>query len=282
MGVRNRRIGCLVVGLVLIALIITGAVVVARLSRDGPVLPGAQRCVATTGDSSVAVDLDQAHNVAIIAGVAVDRKLAPRAVSIALATAYQESGIHNLDYGDRDSIGLFQQRPSQGWGSADQIMDPYYATGKFYDALVKIDNWQTGDITDVAQKVQRSGVPNAYRDHEPDARILARVFTGQSAAGLSCLERSSNVGDAAALSASVKKTFGISRTAVSGNLVVIAAGSASRAWVVAAHVIANSGPFGVADVTVGSQQWTRDATTVPAWTKASAPAGTGQVVITLR
>ena len=68
-----------------------------------------------------------------------------------MATAYQETGIRNLDYGDRDSVGLFQQRPSQGWGTAEQLMDPHYATGRFYDALVKIKNWKTGDINDVAQ-----------------------------------------------------------------------------------------------------------------------------------
>ena len=103
-------------------------------------------------------------------GVSVRRGLPPRAASIAIATAYQETGIRNLDYGDRDSVGLFQQRPSQGWGTKQQLMDPYYAAGKFYDALVKIENWETADINDVAQQVQRSGHPEAYRDHEADAR----------------------------------------------------------------------------------------------------------------
>ena len=114
----------------------------------------------------MALDLDQAHYASIVVGLSVRRGLPPRAASIAMATVYQETGIRNLDYGDRDSVGLFQQRPSQGWGTPKQLMDPYYATGKFYDALVKIDDWETGDINDVAQKVQRSGYPEAYRDHE--------------------------------------------------------------------------------------------------------------------
>jgi hypothetical protein len=102
-------------------------------------VPGQQRCVATANNKSAVVDLEQAHFASIIAGVAVRRGLPPRAASIALATAYQETGIRNLDYGDRDSVGLFQQRPSQGWGTKKQLMDPDYAAGKFYDALVKID-----------------------------------------------------------------------------------------------------------------------------------------------
>ena len=100
------------------------------------------------------ISLEQAHYASIIAGLSVKRGLPPRAASIALATAYQESDIRNLDYGDRDSVGLFQQRPSQGWGTEKQLMDPYYATGEFYDALVKIKNWRTRDINDVAQAVQ--------------------------------------------------------------------------------------------------------------------------------
>ena len=68
--------------------------------------------------------LEQAHYASIIAGLSVTARPAARAASIAMATAYQESGIRNLDYGDRDSVGLFQQRPSQGWGTAKQIMDP--------------------------------------------------------------------------------------------------------------------------------------------------------------
>ena len=150
--------------------------------------------MATAGDRSVALDLDQAHYASIIVGLSVRRGLPPRAASIAMATVYQETGIRNLDYGDRDSVGLFQQRPSQGWGTAKQLMDPYYATNEFYDALVKIDGWESEDINDVAQQVQRSGYPEAYRDHEADARVLASTLTGHSPAGFSCLDRSRHRG----------------------------------------------------------------------------------------
>ena len=191
----TRTLGCLAVAFVV--LIAAGVGVFWWLRDRGltePV-PGQQRCVATASNRSTVVDLDQAHFASIIAGVSVRRGLPSRAASIAIATAYQETGIRNLDYGDRDSVGLFQQRPSQGWGTKQQLMDPDYATGKFYDALVKIENWETADINDIAQQVQRSGHPEAYRDHEADARVLASALTGQSQAGLSCLDRTGTEGD---------------------------------------------------------------------------------------
>ncbi|HET7328980.1 MAG TPA: hypothetical protein VFJ14_17040 [Nocardioidaceae bacterium] len=154
----------------------------------GPI-PDPERCTATVGGQSVTIDLEQAENAAIIAGVAVRRGLPARAVSIALATAYQESDIRNIDYGDRDSLGLFQQRPSQGWGTAEQVQDPHYAARVFYDALVQVENYRAMEVTDAAQEVQRSAFGTAYADHEADARILASALTGYSEAALSCVVR---------------------------------------------------------------------------------------------
>src|SRR3954447_19937505 len=148
----------------------------------GPLLPPREQCEATVNGNTVVLDLDQAQSAAIIAGVAVRRGLPARAVTIALATAYQESKLHNLDHGDRDSLGLFQQRPSMGWGTAAQVQDPHYASARFYDALVKVKNYQKLAITVAADKVQRSAFPNAYADHEADARVLASALTGQSKA----------------------------------------------------------------------------------------------------
>jgi cell wall-associated NlpC family hydrolase len=81
---------------------------------------------------------------------------------IAVAVAIQESGLRNLPGGDADSIGLFQQRPSQGWGTARQLRSPTYQAGKFYDALLKVPNWQKLPLTQAGQAVQRSGFPDAY------------------------------------------------------------------------------------------------------------------------
>jgi hypothetical protein len=145
------------------------------------------------------VDLstEQAENASTISAVAVRRGLPARAASIALATAFQESKLRNLDHGDRDSVGLFQQRPSQGWGTAAQIRDPYYAANKFYDELQKVHGYQQMRITEAAQKVQRSGFPEAYEDHATDARALASALTGFSPGGFTCVAHSGG-GDLAA------------------------------------------------------------------------------------
>jgi hypothetical protein len=136
--------------------------------------------------TSVVLTGEQAANAATIAGVARSRGLPDRAIVIALATAQQESRLRNLDYGDRDSLGLFQQRPSQGWGSVREILDPVYATNAFYDALVQIGDYESMEITVAAQAVQRSGFPDAYADHEADARAIASALTGHSPEGFSC------------------------------------------------------------------------------------------------
>ncbi|QIK77165.1 hypothetical protein G7071_00590 [Nocardioides piscis] len=143
-------------------------------------------CTAEVGDLTVELSHEQAENAALITAISVQRGLPARAASIALATAYQESKIVNIDYGDRDSVGLFQQRPSQGWGTPEQLTDPVYSTNAFYDALVKVDAYETMEITEAAQEVQRSGFPDAYADHEADARALASALTGNSPGAFWC------------------------------------------------------------------------------------------------
>lgn len=143
-------------------------------------------CTATVDGASVDLTVEQAENASLIAAIGVRRGMPARAVSIALATAYQESDLRNLDHGDRDSLGLFQQRPSQGWGSTDEVQDPTYASNAFYDALEQVDGYQDLEITVAAQAVQRSGFPEAYADHEADARVLASAFTGYSPEAFAC------------------------------------------------------------------------------------------------
>jgi hypothetical protein len=177
---------------------------------------------------------------------------------------------------------LFQQRPSQGWGSARQLRDPYYATNAFYDALIKIDGWENGDITEVAQEVQRSGYPDAYRDHEGDARILASTLTGHSAAGFVCLDRSNTPGDPAGLASSLRKTFGRVSPKTVDARVVIDARTSRLAWAYAHHAVANAKYYGVTTVKIGDQTWQTGEFDLPEWTAATPAARKTRVEITLR
>jgi len=167
--------------------LVAGGVVTWLVVRD-TVVPfvAPDRCTATVQGTTVRITPEQAENAALMAAISVQRGLPARAATIAIATAYQESKLYNIDYGDRDSLGLFQQRPSQGWGTRQQVMDPTYAINAFYDALARIDGFETMEVTVAAQEVQRSGFPEAYADHEADARILASALTGQSWRAFSC------------------------------------------------------------------------------------------------
>jgi hypothetical protein len=277
-----RAVGCLLLALVVVVGLGVGAFVWLRSRGLTAPVPGQQRCVATASGRSVALDLEQAHFASIIVGLSVKRGLPPRAASIALATVYQETGIRNLDFGDLDSVGLFQQRPSQGWGSRKQLLDPYYATAKFYDALVKINDWETADITKVAQTVQNSSYPEAYRDHEADARVLASALTGHSAAGFSCLEREGNPGRSSSLVSAIEKTFGKVSDETEGKVVGIDARSGTLAWAYAAHALANADRYGVVGVKVGSRQWQTEALNLPTWTKITPALEKTRVEITVR
>ncbi|MBQ0846678.1 heavy metal transporter [Streptomyces sp. BH-SS-21] len=150
---------------------------------------GVPKCtvVSAAGDgTSYEFTAEQAVNAATISAVGVHRGMPERAVTIALATALQESALRNLGHGDRDSLGLFQQRPSQGWGTEQEILDPAYAAGEFYEHLDKVPDYGRLPLTVAAQRVQRSGYPEAYAKHEPDATLLAAALTGRAAATLTC------------------------------------------------------------------------------------------------
>lgn len=182
---RSRLAGILpvVVTIVVLAMVVAaGALGVGYLTGRGL----GSGCTATVAGTEVGLDDEQARNAATIAAISVRRDLPARAASIALATAYQESKIRNVDYGDRDSLGLFQQRPSQGWGTPEEVMDPLYASNAFYAALERVDSYATLPIDVAAQEVQRSADGSAYRQHESNARTLASALTGQSPHAFTC------------------------------------------------------------------------------------------------
>lgn len=168
-------------------LVVVGLIGVNALAPDpGPPDKVAPLCRVVDGAATYELDLEQAAHATTIAAVGKRMGLPDHAVSVALAAALQESKLHNVSYGDRDSVGLFQQRPSQGWGTPSQLVTPSYAATAFYTRLAKVDGWETLSVTDAAQHVQRSAAPNAYGRWETQARATAQALTGQVPAGFSC------------------------------------------------------------------------------------------------
>ncbi len=146
------------------------------------VLPGAAAtpAVASTPAPDLGLDEEQISNARLIIQVGRDRGVPDRGIAIALATAMVESWIRNLDWGDRDSLGLFQQRPSTGWGSPDQVRDPARSIATFYGGpadpngrdtrgLLDVDGWEAMAFTDAAQAVQISAYPDRYGEWEQQA-----------------------------------------------------------------------------------------------------------------
>src|SRR3954463_7377393 len=144
------------------------------------------QCTTEVGQLTVILTGPQARNATLISAIAIRRGMPAHAATIGLAAALQESKLYNVRGGDRDSLGLFQQRPSQGWGTRRQIMDPVRATNAFYDALERVPGYGGMPVTVAAQRVQRSGYPSAYAVYEADARALASALTGFSPASFAC------------------------------------------------------------------------------------------------
>ena len=255
MPTTERRGRGLLIGLGAAALAAAGWALAGR--GVGP-LPDPKACTAQVAGHAVVIDAEQAHNASLIAAVAVRRGLPARAVSIALATAYQESDIRNLDHGDRDSLGIFQQRPSQGWGSPRQVMDPEYAANRFYDALAQVDGYQDMAITDAAQAVQRSAFGTAYADHEADARALASALTGYSPAAFNCVvPEASTAGGHAATQAAVGGAFGeLTSTRRAKRSLRVATSEPRHAWAVASYLVANADRLPIHRIVVDGRVWT--------------------------
>ncbi|MFI6035497.1 heavy metal transporter [Streptomyces sp. NPDC051315] len=185
----QRRGRLLRFGAACVVLSAVAGYVVVQYVTGGAGKPGCRVVSAQGGGTTYEFTPEQAVNAATIAAVGTNRGMPERAVTIALATALQESALRNLDHGDRDSLGLFQQRPSQGWGTAQEVTDPTYAANIFYEHLAKVPDYTELPLTVAAQRVQRSGYPEAYAKHEPDATLLAAALTGTSAATLTCKGR---------------------------------------------------------------------------------------------
>lgn len=179
-----KKIVTVVVALVLgiTALCVAGLAIgtTSAVTGEGCALAAAAATSATAppAEQLTRWDAEQVEHATTILTVGQQLGVPPRGWVVALATAMQESTLRNLPSGDRDSLGLFQQRPSQGWGSREQIMDPAYAAEAFYQRLVQLEGWEQMPVTQAAQAVQRSALPQAYARWETDAVALAAAITG--------------------------------------------------------------------------------------------------------
>jgi hypothetical protein len=280
-----------------------GAYLAVHLTSGGGPAPGC--FVRTEGGERYDLDPDQAANAATVSAVAAARRLPQRAVTIALATALQESRLHNISHGDRDSLGLFQQRPSQGWGTARQIQDPVYAAGKFYDHLVRVPGYSRLPLTVAAQEVQRSGYPQAYAKHEAGAELLAAALTGRAPASLTCTtaKGTQDKGDPVRVRRALAREFGKAvpgGPAAGGARTLAAAGGPAtggahgvvivplaadgtgkaprRGWQLAHWAVAKAGELRLREVAFGGRVWKADDGSA-GWRKdSSASAGEVRIV----
>jgi len=252
--------------------------VVRGLEGTTPLVEPRQECTAELDGAAWTLSPEQAENAALVAAVPVVRGMPARAATIGIATALQESRLVNIDYGDRDSVGLFQQRTSQGWGTVEQIMDPVYSTNAFYDGLATVDGYESMAVTEAAQAVQRSGFPDAYAQHETRSRAGASALAGHSPASRWCALRAPEAVDltdvpptAAALDVvrlRLARDLGplpvTPDPAAAGSVVVDASGLGPAddptrlAWAVAHWAVATASTTGVTSVTVADAVWTRD------------------------
>src|SRR3954465_13514219 len=167
-----------------VAAVTAAAVAVHALFR--PVTKPPPSCTVGSGDAALVLSPDQAEDASTIAAVAKRMQVPHPAVTVALATALQESKLHNYPFGDRDSLGLFQQRPSQGWGSPAQLLTPSFAAEAFYRHLAKVDGWQNLPVAQAAQSVQHSFDGSGYQVWVEEARAIARALTGETTGQFSC------------------------------------------------------------------------------------------------
>jgi hypothetical protein len=208
----------------------------------------------TFGTSTLTTN--QASVASTMVGVVLRRSLPQRAAVLAIAAGLQESKLTNLapGQGDRDSVGVLQQRPSQGWGTEQQLADVHYATGKFLDALVKVDGWQELPLADAIQQVQRSADGTAYAKHEDDAAAIAAGFWGRPR-GIACrFAKPDEVAPAATVVAQLRRDLPVGEPVVSGPEIRVPGAS----WPSVAWLVANGDRLGLQSVTYAGWYWTRN------------------------
>jgi len=253
---------------IVLLLAVAGYLIYHSFQQVSPSVALAPGCQAGTGPQAISLELDQADIAATIAGVAARHKLPRQAVIIAYAAALQESQLENLDYGDRDSVGIFQQRPSQGWGTTSEIENPIYATTRFFAALVDVRDYTRMPVATAAQDVQHSADGAAYGQWTAVAAQLAGYFTGSSPHGVSCWYQAPPKANLAGVVQGLTQTFGPQgRRAIVGSVttdrsdsgedgsVAVVPGERGSAWTVADWLVANAQTYGISEVRYAGYEW---------------------------
>lgn len=249
---RQSRLGAAVI--VLVAGLVVGYL---ALKSSPQIVRRPTGCVAGQGSQSFQLSVSQAGIAATIAGVASHQDLPTRAVAIAYATALQESKLANLHYGTMDSVGVFQQRPSEGWGTAREIENPVYAASRFFAALVEVPRYRHLPIDQAAQAVQRSADGSAYEQYAGVGTSLARAFSGTQPHAVWC-SYGSSVGRPrlAAAKRALTSAFGELGGKVTGDpAAVVDVVDSRQGWAVAAWLVSHAAGYGISDVRYDGYEW---------------------------
>jgi len=252
----------------IIIVIVVGVVAYLALKPSPHVNNRVTACVAGPGGQGLQLSTDQAAIAATIAGVASKRNMPDRAVAIAYATALQESKLSNLHYGDRDSVGVFQQRPSEGWGTTKQIEDPVYATGRFFEALAAVPDYLRIPIYKAAQAVQHSADGTAYAQYSDMGSEMAAAFSGSEPRGVWCTYASAPVKPRLlAASRTLTSAFGpLPRRSSGDPAETITVRDTRQGWAIASWLAANASTYGITYVRYQGYKW-RGFTGAGHWTK---------------
>jgi hypothetical protein len=268
--------------LLLVIVLAAAAAYIAVQHGTSPLNPTG--CQAGSGQSAISLDPEQAAIAATIAGVAHHQAMPRRAVVVAYAAAMQESKLQNLSYGDLDSVGVFQQRPSEGWGPARKLLDPVYASTKFFQALASVPGYQHKPVYRAAQAVQRSADGSAYIQYQQEATLLASDFTGHDAHAVWCWPagtdppRANLAGARRALTAAFgpvgSQQVAAPRDAPS---LGVPAPQPALGWTIAAWLVTHAAPYGIHQVRYAGLRW-RTASGGSGWTRDPHPAAPGAVL----
>jgi hypothetical protein len=244
-------------------LIVVGALALIGRSNEQSQTPPPPQigvgCIVKGRGFDVPLTAGQAGIAATIAAVADHRAMPARAVTIAYATALQESDLENLPYGDRDSVGVFQQRPSQGWGTRQELLNPIYATTRFFAALAAIPGYRRLPVYVAAQDVQHSADGYAYSQYSTQGATMAAGFAGWQARAIWCWygEGTGRHSKIAAAEHDLAAAFGPLRIDRVGDPVTtVKVANHAAGWAVASWLITHASSYGLRTVRFSGYQWT--------------------------